>query len=163
MDFVRKDGSIYHENIGVKYREKLTTQHTITPSAEQKVQLAEAGLQWVTSSNVSGVGINDDDLIIRFLNGSLYRYPGQAKLFDAMMKASSKGHFVWVKLRRPKLPYEKIGTLPFKQDADFTDDDIFKLVELEGLAVEDRLRALGLFIPTLTNGLDLIGLNGLLG
>ena len=37
----------------------------------------------------------------------------QAKLFEDMLKSNSKGHFVWVKLRRPKVAYKKIGSLPF--------------------------------------------------
>ena len=162
MNIVRKDGSIYHQNIGVKYREKLTTQYTITPSPEQKIQLANAGLQWVTSSNVSGVGVDGDDLIIRFQNGALYRYSGVGDKFDNMMKALSKGHWVWVNLRRKNVPYQKIGTLPFKGDIET--DDIFKLIEQEGMEVQARLEALGLFIPNLPPELKgLIGLNDLIG
>ena len=150
------DGSTLNQNINVKARDRLTVRHTITPSANQKIQLANAGLQWVRSSNVSGVGVSGNDLIIRFLNGSLYQYSGQAKLFDNMMKANSKGHFVWVKLRRTNIPYQKIGTLPFDDDAQVSDEEIFRLVDQEGLEVAARLAQLGVFVAPEVN--DLIGL-----
>jgi len=162
MDIVRNDGSIYHQNIGVNYRKKLTTQYTITPSPEQKIQLANAGLQWVTSSNVSGVGIQDDDLIIRFQNGSLYAYSGQSDKFDNVMKAQSKGHWVWVNLRRKPIQFKKIGSLKFKDDKDVTDEDIFSLVDKEGQDIQRRLLQMGLFIPEQTNVLNLLNLSDLL-
>lgn len=145
------DGSILNQNINVKRRDRLSVRHTITPSASQKIQLANAGLQWVRSSNVSGVGVDGNDLIIRFLNGSLYRYPNQAKLFDNMMKSSSKGHFVWERLRRPKVAYQKIGTLPFDNDPQVSDEDIFNLVDREGLEVAQRLAQLGVAVLPLEN------------
>lgn len=127
------------------------------PSPSEKIQLANSGLQWVLSSNVSALGVYDDDLVIRFHNGSLYRYPNQGKLFDAMMQSNSKGHFVWVKLRKPKVTYEKIGSLPFKEDSEVLDEDIFRLVDDEGKAFEKRLLDFGLFIPN-TQGLELFRL-----
>ena len=132
------------------------------PSASEKIALANNGLQWVLSSNVSALGVNDNDLIIRFQNGSLYKYPNQAKLYEPMLQSNSKGHFVWVKLRRPKVAYQKIGALPLENDIETTDEDIFNLVDLEGLAVMARLQALGMFIPNAQQGLDLVGLTDLL-
>ena len=132
------------------------------PNSNEKIQLANNGLQWTLSSNVSAVGVNDDSLIIRFHNGSLYEYPNQAKLFDSMMKSNSKGKFVWAKLRRPRVAYQKIGSLPFNDDAQISDEDLFKGIDLEGLALEKRLRAMGMFIPNATNTLDLIGIEALL-
>ena len=41
-------------------------------SPSEKVKLAENGLQWVNSSNVSAVGKYDDDLIIRFHKSTCY-------------------------------------------------------------------------------------------
>jgi len=127
------------------------------------MKLFDAGLQWVLCSNVSGVGTSDDDLIIRFHNASLYKYFGQAKLFDAMLNSNSKGHFVWAKLRKPKVAYQKIGSLPLDQDTQVSDDELFKVIDTRGIAVEERLLALGMFIPNATGTLDLIGLKGLLG
>ena len=128
------------------------------PNPSEKIQLANNGLQWVLSSNVSALGVNKNDLIIRFHNGSLYLYPNQAKLFEPMLQSNSKGHFVWVKLRKPKVAYRKIGTLPFKDDEQVTDDELFKLVDTQGLALEQRLVDMGMFIPDIPNGLDLLGL-----
>ena len=59
----------------------------LRPDPAEKIQLANNGLQWVLSSNVSGIGTQDDSLIVRFHNGSMYEYPNQAKLFDQMMKS----------------------------------------------------------------------------
>ena len=132
------------------------------PNVSEKIQLANNGLQWVLSSNVSALGTNEDSLIIRFHNGSLYEYPNQAKLFEDMLKSNSKGHFVWVKLRRPKVAYKKIGSLPFKSDSEVTDEEIFKLVELQGLAVMKRLQQMGMFIPNIEQTLNFIGLEALL-
>lgn len=122
----------------------------------EKIQLANNGLQWVNSSNVSAIGVNDNDLIIRFHNGSLYKYPNQADLFQPMMQSNSKGHFVWAKLRWPNVAYMKIGSLPFRDDKDVTDDDIFNLIDLDGLQVFAKMKAMGMFIPSMTN--DLFGL-----
>jgi hypothetical protein len=133
------------------------------PNPAEKVKLENNGLQWVLSSNVSAVGTNNDDLIIRFHNGSLYEYPNQAKLYEPMLRSNSKGHFVWVKLRRPKVAYQKIGSLPLAGDTQVTDEDIFNLVDLAGLAMMAKLEQMGMFIPSVTKGLDLISLNGLLG
>ena len=60
------------------------------PSAQEKIQLANNGLQWVLSSNVSAIGINDQDLIIRFHNGSIYKYPGRYYLYEEMLESNSK-------------------------------------------------------------------------
>ncbi len=137
----------------------------LRPNINEKLKLAQAGLQWTLSSNVSAVGKSGDALIIRFHNGSLYKYPNQAKLFDPMLASNSKGHFVWVKLRRTNVAYEKIGALPLDDDLEISDDDIMSLVKDEGVAVEKRLRALGIFIPTYEQALGVTlatnNLNGL--
>ena len=133
------------------------------PSPAEKIKLRNAGLQWTLSSNVSAVGTVGDDLIIRFINGSLYQYPNQGKLFDKMMASNSKGHFVWVKLRKPKVAYMKIGALPLDSDAQVSDDELMKLVDDRGKATDIKLRELGIFIPDFTDTLNLVGLNVLLG
>ena len=143
------------EDKGRKYKR-------IRPSPTEKIQLANSGLQWVLSSNVSAVGEDGEDLIVRFHNGSMYRYFGAGKLFDAMLKSNSKGHFVWAKLRRPKVAYMKIGSLSFRGDEEVTDDDLFSLIDNEGLALMRRLEAFGLFIPNAVSNMDFISLKGLL-
>jgi|LGOV01.1.fsa_nt_gb hypothetical protein len=133
------------------------------PSADEKIKLKNNGLQWVLSSNVSAVGTIGNDLVIRFINGSLYQYPNQAKLFEPMLKSNSKGHYVWVKLRKPQVAFNKIGSLPLDTDTDVTDDELLKLVDDRGKATEQKLLDMGMFIPTTGNELGLIGLQTLLG
>ena len=125
------------------------------PSPSEKIQLANSGLQWVLSSNVSAIGMDGEDLIVRFHNGSMYRYIGAGKLYDDMLKSNSKGHFVWVKLRRPKVPYEKIGALRFTGDQEVSDDDLFNLIDTDGLETMQKLKDFGLFIPELASDLGL--------
>lgn len=162
MDIYRPDGSKINLNRDVNYRKKLTTQQTITPSPAQKIRLANAGLQWVRSSNVSGVGVQDDNLIIRFHNGSLYAYKDKAKDFDNIMKANSKGHWVWVHLRRQQVPYMKIGSLKFDTDTGISDEEVFNLVDKKGLDIQERLQAMGLFIAEDLNVLNLVNLSDLI-
>lgn len=133
------------------------------PTPAEKIKLANNGLQWVLSSNVSAVGTIGNDLVVRFHNGSLYQYMKQAKLFDKMLASNSKGHFVWAKLRKPKVPFNKIGSLPIEGDVDVTDDELLKLVDDRGKATEQKLRDMGMFIPDTQIGLNLIGLQALLG
>ena len=128
----------------------------------EKIQLANNGLQWVLSSNVSAIGVSGKDLVIRFHNGSMYQYTNKADLFDTMLNSNSKGHFVWSKLRRPRVPYKKIGSLPFKNDDEVTDEEIFSLVDIRGLEVMARLQQMGMFIPNVQQTLNFIGLDALL-
>lgn len=96
----------------------------ILPSRESIDQLEQKGFEWVFSSNVSAIAKRGKDLIIRFHNGSIYRYSDQAKNYERMMAASSKGKWVWRHLIRPGVPYSKIGALPLAEDTTETDDEI---------------------------------------
>lgn len=96
-------------------------------SSDETAYLASRGLQHVLSSNVSAVGIIDDDLIIRFHNGSLYLYEGMASSFESIMRSNSKGRWVWQHLRRARVPYRKIGTMPLVDDIQASDDDLMEL------------------------------------
>jgi hypothetical protein len=109
----------------------------IRPSHDEKVELADNGLQWTLSSNISAVGTAGEDLIIRFHNGSLYKYPKNAKHFAPMLKSNSKGKYFWRKLRRPGARYIKIGALPLGSDIDKTDDEVFERIETQGIRVEE--------------------------
>jgi len=106
------------------------------PSSAEKTILAEKGMQWVLSSNVSAVGTDGDDLIVRFVNGSLYQYSKVADLYRPMLESNSKGHFVWVRLRRTGIPYKKIGSMPLKSDTPMSDEDLFENIRKEGIRVE---------------------------
>ncbi len=109
-------------------------------SPSENVYLANRGLQQVESSNVSSIGRVDNDLIIRFHNGSLYKYPGNGSLYEDMLNSNSKGKFVWDRLRgrirnQHKVPYEKIGVMPLPDDIGVTDEEIFD--ELDRRYVSD--------------------------
>lgn len=97
------------------------------PSAEEKVYLSERGLRWVLSSNVSAAGTQGNSLIIRFHNGSVYEYPGQADRIDDLFNSNSKGRWVWRELRRKKVPYRRIGTVSLSDDISVSDEDILSI------------------------------------
>ena len=127
---IRDDGSIllYDENI--KFREDMTTKRRILPSAIQKQKLSEYGLQWVTSSFISAIGQTDNDLFIRFWNGSYYVYYGFANHYDKILKALSKGRY-FIKYIRPTKRFDKLGDLPLPQDLKIDDTELFKAIEQE--------------------------------
>jgi hypothetical protein len=109
-------------------------------SAVENLYLNQNGFISVESSNVSAVAKNDEDLIIRFHNGSIYRYYGQGNRYDDIFKSNSKGKWVWRNLRRKAVRYAKIGTLPLPDDLGITDEDIFN--ELEERYVKDLNKVL---------------------
>jgi len=87
-------------------------------------KLNELGYEWIFSSNVSAAAVRGKDLIIRFHNSSVYRYANQGKNYERLMAAASKGKWVWRFLRRPNVPYQKIGSLPLPEDVDVDDETI---------------------------------------
>ncbi len=98
-------------------------------SPKEEWYLAKNGFQSVSSSNVSAVGVNRDDLMIRFHNGSVYRYFGLAEKFDDILKALSKGKWVWRHLRRKKVDYMKDGSLPLPDDINEPDSEMFEKID----------------------------------
>jgi len=139
---VRPDGSIllYDENI--KYRADMTTKRRIQPSATQKLKLDEWGLQWVTSSFISAIGVQDNNLFIRFWNGSYYAYYGFASHYDKMLQSISKGRY-FIRNIRPTKNYEKLGDLPFKQDLKMDDTELFQAIQNEYNQVIMQMYKLG--------------------
>ena len=93
----------------------------------ERFQLAKAGFQAVQSSNVSAVGVSGDDLMIRFHNGSVYRYFGMADSLMSILSSNSKGKWVWRFLRRAGVPYELVGVLELPDDLTVTDQELFEL------------------------------------
>jgi len=104
--------------------EKKVNSFRMLEASEKK--LNEAGFETVFSSNVSAIAVRGDDLIIRFHNSSIYSYANQGKNYERMMAAASKGKWVWRFLRRPNVPYAKIGTLPLPEDTTETDEEIIQ-------------------------------------
>ena len=63
---------------------------------------AEVEMIPVSSSNVSEIGFDamDGAIIVEFLDGSRYSYPGQSKnSFENFLGSESKGRYVWSRLR----------------------------------------------------------------
>lgn len=96
----------------------------IVPTINERTKLFNQGYTPVLSSNVSAASVKDNDLYIRFHNASIYKYPDKADLFERLMAASSKGKWVWRFLRRPKVPFVKVGKMPLEQDIDVIDEEI---------------------------------------
>lgn len=121
----------------IRLEDKGRTYKRYRPSSEEKIILADKGMQWVLSSNVSAIGVKDDDLIIRFQNGSLYSYSKQAKKLPNILQSNSKGKWVWAHLRRKNVPYRRIGSMPFETDTLMSDSDMFEKIDREGIRVEE--------------------------
>ena len=95
-------------------------------SDDSEAKLEEQGFEPLFSSNVSAAAQRGKDLIIRFHNGSIYKYPEQGKNYLQLIAAASHGKWVWRFLRRPQVPYAKIGSLPLPEDTLETDEEIVK-------------------------------------
>ena len=100
------------------------TYQRILPSDTSINILESQGFEWVYSSNVSAAAVRGKDLIIRFHNSSIYKYPNQGNNYERLMAAASKGKWVWRFLRTPQVPYEKIGSLPLPEDTTETDEEV---------------------------------------
>lgn len=98
-------------------------------SASETFQLAKKGFQTVQSSNVSAIGVEGEDLLIRFHNGSVYRYFFMGLEYMSIMMSVSKGKWVWRNLRRPGVPYEKVGAISLVDDLQITDEELFDLTD----------------------------------
>ena len=120
-----------------KYRRIL-----LSETSEQKLE--KEGYEVLLSSNVSAAARRGKDLIIRFHNGSLYKYPNQGKNFERLVAASSHGKWVWRFLRRPNKPYQKIGSLPLPEDVLETDEQIVRprkpKFRVEAIVPEDYMK-----------------------
>ena len=95
-------------------------------SEDSEAKLESKGFEVLFSSNVSAAAKRGDDLIIRFHNGSIYSYANQGKNYLQLIAASSHGKWVWRFLRRPQVPYAKIGSLPLPEDTLETDEEIVR-------------------------------------
>jgi hypothetical protein len=127
---VRPDGSILLYDDDINFRKDMTTPRRVRQTAAQKQKQAEWGLQWVTSSFIASIGVSDSDLVIRFLNGSYYRYYGFASHYEKMLSSSSKGRYFWRYIRSTK-NYIKEGNLPLPNDFTIDDTDLFKQMAKE--------------------------------
>lgn len=140
---LQEDGSILLFDENIKYRQAMTGHYRrVRQSAAQKSFLGGLGYTPVTSSFISAIMVdreNEDNLIIRFLNGSVYEYYGFADEYDRMLFANSKGQYFNRNIRPTKL-YAKIGTLLFPEKIEidipqmkWSDDEMFDKLELDYL------------------------------
>lgn len=106
----------------------------VKPSRQDRKYLAKNDLKAVTSSFISAIGRKDDNLIIRFRNGSIYTYYNASNLYDKFLKARSKGKYFWKFIRRPELPFSRGGTLPLPSDLKVSDADLLNQVQEDMLA-----------------------------
>ena len=98
----------------------------IKTSVSDQRTLKEQGYTPFFSSNVSAGQRDGTDLYIRFHNGSIYKYPNQGKNFGDLLLSASKGKWVWNNLRRKKVAYSRVGSLPLTGDRDITDEEMFQ-------------------------------------
>lgn len=109
----------------------------IRQTTAQKNFLANNGLQFVNSSALSSVGVQDNDLVIRFHNGSMYLYDNGAVKFDDLLNSNSKGRYFNRQIKG-KYPFKRLGKLSFPQSLQtvetvemelLSDDEIFNTLE----------------------------------
>lgn len=138
---LQEDGSILLFDKHIKYREKMTGYYRrIRQSPKQKSFLGGLGYTSVESSFISAVMVQEENLIIRFHNGSLYEYYGFADEFERILLANSKGQYFNRNIRPTEL-YARIGSLPFPEkyeidipQKNWTDEELFDKLEVDYLA-----------------------------
>ncbi len=139
---LQEDGSILLYDKNIKYRESMTGYYRrIRQSPIQKSYLGSLGYTTVDSSFISAVMKDEEDnLIIRFHNASLYEYYGFGDELERILFANSKGQYFNRHIRPTKL-YARIGALPFpeKYDIDipqmkWSDEELFNKLELDYLS-----------------------------
>lgn len=138
-DVTPKGVLLYDRNI--QFREDMaeSARRRYRHTANDKMWLARQGFRAVVSSNVSALGVFGEDLYIRFLNASVYRYPKNAELFDVIMRAVSKGRAVWRHIRRAGVPYQRVGDMPIPEKIEMK--DLFNQIEQsQRTAYEDLIK-----------------------
>lgn len=59
----------------------------------------------VVSSNVSSVGRDGDDLLVKFRSGTTYRYKGAGSHLQRMLQANSVGRYLNEHIKKEQYPY----------------------------------------------------------
>lgn len=147
----------------------------IRQTTAQKNFLANSGLQFVNSSALSAVGVDGNDLIIRFHNGSMYSYRNASGLFDKQVGANSRGKY-FNRNVKGKYPFVKLARLPFPKNLQTTDtaemellsdEELFKTFETQEFTdlirnLENPKISFGVALDSAGNELLKISINGLL-
>ena len=81
-------------------------------------ELEQRGLTSVRSSNVAGIRVLKDNLIVLFNNGAMYEYKGASFHYTPMLNSISKGAYVWNYLRRTNVPYRRLSALSVNTNLD---------------------------------------------
>lgn len=159
---VRADGSILLHDENIKFRDAMSGRfQRVRQTTKQRMFLTDNGFTPTNSSFISGVGVNDKDLYIRFINSSVYVYYGFANHFDDMLLANSKGQYFNRKIRATTR-YEKIDSLPYPAGTEASplelldDKDLFEAFDYDYIAKLARnMVGADLFVKDIImNGID---------
>jgi len=74
---------------------------------EDKQELRQEGFSPLRSSNIAGVAISEEDLLLRFHSGDTYLYPNKAGYYQEFNEALSPGRLLWNTIRFAR-GYKKI-------------------------------------------------------
>lgn len=121
---IQPDGMVLLKDPNIKFRHDIEPKRRYRQTARSVQYLGERGFHAVVSSNVSALKTDGINLWIRFLNGSVYAYPGSAELFDKIMQSASKGRAVWNYIRRANVPYKKADDMPLPEDTQESDFEL---------------------------------------
>jgi len=58
-----------------------------------------------------------------------------------LLLSPSKGKWVWANLRRKNIAFSKVGSFPLAGDRDLTDEELFKEIKRQKIAVQPVLLA----------------------
>jgi len=73
-------------------------------------------MTFVVSSNIDAVAHHSNDLIVRFKNGSAYRYLNCPRThFDALIKAESAGKYLNEVIKKGGYAYERLAFDPLQE------------------------------------------------
>src|SRR5690625_6225061 len=89
---LQPNGMVLLKDPNLKFRHDIEPKRRFRQTARAKQYLGKLGYRTVNSSNVSALKTDGINLWIRFLNGSVYLYPGSADLLDRKSKRLNSSH-----------------------------------------------------------------------
>lgn len=134
---IQSDGSILLHDKNIKFRDAMSgVYRRVRPTTLQAKFLMDNGFQATTSSFITGVGVRDNDLYVRFINASIYVYYGFANYYDDFLAANSQGQYFNRRIR-PTKRYKKLDSLPYPRETKasplelVSDEALFKTLDLD--------------------------------
>lgn len=105
------------------------------------------------SSNIDSIYEVDNDLIVKFLNGCLYKYKDASNEFEPMVNAESKGVF-FSKVVKARYEAEKLdaNTEFKKKEEKIINPDIFMALDLEMNQPSENIIEIGYSIGNIKTG-----------